>query len=753
MNKIYRSIMILLLINIMSLSSAFAEDYTRWELPEGAKLRLGKGKLANFEGHLTTIGKGSSYHFTPDSTKLVVFTSIGIWVYDVQTGKEVRLSTADRFWSHDDVALSPNSKMYAKIRNHRIELREINTNELITTFEGSDERNISVAFSADGKTIASTDFSGIIRLWDVDGKNHSIIVTPHRIVSRVMFSPDNKTIVSSRKQEVMIWEIETGKFKTNLEETDGVDNIIFNFDGSSLFGLTKDEARFWDIETGKVKMRIGHKRTYRHLYALSPNGKTLATARGNDNTVQLWDTETGQLKNTLTGDSKTVKMLAINNGIPMILKNMKKPVRNFAYSPDGRTLAVSSRGEIILWDPDTGKPKAILTGKESYYYLVFSPDGRTLATRSNISNDGTRISLWNIDTTDIQNSGLRHIIKDHTDEISSITFHPDGNMLASGYRLGKIRLWNSENGQLKTTCNGYPFQLFVQSLTFTPNGKTLTCLNISSQSSAGKAEVLFWDAMTGEYQRKLKGHGKAIGNTRRMSHGGGIEFNPNGEMFVTGSLDGPVRLWNANAIDVNSPLQWFVPGLFSPQTAKLKGHTDQILCIALNPNGSIIASGSSDQTIRLWDVNKREHIATLEGHTEEVLTVTFSPDGKTLASGCRHGSIHLWDAHTGKHKISLIGNRLFSTPPSLPPKKDDPPNITARGRSDVSSLIFSPDGNILVNGNRDGTIHFWDIKTRQIKSSFSGQGGLNSLAFSPDGRTLASGSSDGTVLIWDIPIQ
>ncbi|MDE0484042.1 MAG: WD40 repeat domain-containing protein [Candidatus Poribacteria bacterium] len=741
---------LILLLTMTFLSPTFADDYTRWELPEGAKLRLGKGKMSNYESYVTTIGKGRSYHFSPDSTQLAVMTSIGIWVYNVRTGKEISLSPANVI-GINKIALSPDFQTYALPRNRKVELWDLHTNQLKTTFEGFTRSGNSVTFSADGRMLASTGYTETIRIWNIENGTNRMISTPDNSVMSMMFSPDGKTLASSNRKKVRLWDIKTAKFKVSLEDTTDVRNIVFNPDGSALYGLSRngDEVRFWDTNTGKIKMRLGLERTFRRPYALSPDGQTFATASRNDYKVQLWDTQTGKLKNTLTADAKYVKMLAIANGKPKLVNFPRRSAGSMAFSPDGKTLAVASDGEIALWDPETAQPKFILTENGTFYYLMFSPDGRTLAARGKVWRNESGIFLFNIDTTDVQKCGLRHFLPAHKPVVNSIVFSPDGQTLASGYERENIRLWDVSSGNVKQVFTGHPYPLWIQSVAFSPNGKTLASLSISTQSSASKAEILLWDATTGKYQVTLKGHGKAFGRSIPR-HPNSIVFNSDGKTLISGSLDGKVRFWNAKTKARDSFFHGLRGAIFGHDKATLKGNKDHVLSIALSPDERTLASGSSDKTICLWDVHNRKLIATLEGHTEGILTVTFSPDGSTLATGCRSGSIHLWNPTTGNHKTSLIGNDLFTDPPGLPRKKDDPPNVTLWGRSAVTSLVFSPDGKTLLNGNSDGTIHFWDMSTQQIKSTYSGHSGLNSLALSPDGRTLASGSSDGTVLIWDI---
>ena len=165
--------LVVLLINTLFLPHAFAEDYIRWELPEGAKMRLGKGEIANLEGHLTDIGKGRSYQFSPDGTQLAVMSLIGIWVYDVQTGKESTLAIERMNGATDDIALNPNWQTFAMIRanSNTVELRDLHTGKHKKTFGGPKQRMISVAFSPDGKMLAGGDLDGVIWLWTLTPVN------------------------------------------------------------------------------------------------------------------------------------------------------------------------------------------------------------------------------------------------------------------------------------------------------------------------------------------------------------------------------------------------------------------------------------------------------------------------------------------------------------------------------------------------------------------------------------------------------
>jgi WD40 repeat protein/transcriptional regulator with XRE-family HTH domain len=164
-----------------------------------------------------------------------------------------------------------------------------------------------------------------------------------------------------------------------------------------------------------------------------------------------------------------------------------------------------------------------------------------------------------------------------------------------------------------------------------------------------------------------------------------------------------------------------------PGAAVLTSHAGPVDSVAFSRDGTTLATGNADGTVRLWDVATRRQTATLAGPAGPVNAVAFSRDGTTLATGNADGTIRLWDVATRRQIAALTG-------PTGP----------------VNSVAFSPDGTPLATGNADGTIRLWDVATRRQTAALTGPAGaVNSVAFSPDSVTLASSSADGSVWFWD----
>ena len=192
-----------------------------------------------------------------------------------------------------------------------------------------------------------------------------------------------------------------------------------------------------------------------------------------------------------------------------------------------------------------------------------------------------------------------------------------------------------------------------------------------------------------------------------------ISISPDGKTLASGSSDKTIKLWDVET---------------GREIRTLPGHDDWVRSISFSPDGQTLASGSSDKTIKLWDVETGAEIRTLPGHDRQVLSVSFSPDGQTLASGSSDNTIKLWDVETGAEIRTLEGHD-----------------------EEVNSVSFSPDGQTLASGSYDKTIKLWDVETgAEIRTLEGHDEEVNSVSFSPDGQTLASGSLDKTIKLWDV---
>jgi serine/threonine protein kinase len=191
-----------------------------------------------------------------------------------------------------------------------------------------------------------------------------------------------------------------------------------------------------------------------------------------------------------------------------------------------------------------------------------------------------------------------------------------------------------------------------------------------------------------------------------------VAFSPDGSWLASGSHDGTIKIWDTAS---------------GRELRSLKGHIDEVYCVAVSPDGSRLASGSEDKTIKVWDAASGQELCTCKGHTSFVLSVAFSPDGSRLASASWDKTVKVWDTANGQELRTL------------------------RGHSDrVSSVAFSPDGSRVASGGDDWTIKVWDTASGQELRTLKGHTHMIwSVAFSSDGSRLASGSWDTTIKLWD----
>ncbi|TKB94872.1 MAG: hypothetical protein E8D41_02855 [Nitrospira sp.] len=597
---------------------------------------------------------------------------------------------------------------------------------LMTILHGHSDSIQTVAWSPNGKTLASGSKDNSIRLWDVvtyrslgpQLKGHS------DTVETVAWSPNGKTLASgSADNSIRVWDVTTGQQIGSLltGHTGTVQSVDWSPDGKTLASGSADNSiRLWDVTTGQQigSPLTGHTGTVQSV-DWSPDGKTLASGSG-DNSIRLWDVATRQpLGSPLTSHIDTVQSVA--------------------WSPNGKTLASGSKDKTIrLWNVTTRKPFGpSFTGHTGTVWSVsWSPDGKTLVSSS---KDKT-IRLWDVATR--QPLGPR--FTSHTRPVFSVAWSPNGKTLASGSGDNSIRLWDvATRQQIGTPLTGHIDT--VWSVAWSPDGKTLA-------SSSEDNSIRLWDGTTRRpLGPRLTGHKGPVWS---------VAWSPDGKTLASGGEDNRIRLWD---VATRKPLG-----------TPLVGHTDTVWSVAWSPDGKTLTSGSGgDNTIRLWDVTTRQPLGLpFTGHTDSVYSVVWSPDGKTLASGSKDKTIRLWDVATrrplGSPLVVHAGIDNIALSPdgkTLASRSDDntvglwdvasgkPLGDPLRGhKNSVISVAWSPDGNILASGGDDNTIILWDIATHQpLGLPFTGHtDSVQSLAWSPDGKTLASGSDDNSIRLWNV---
>jgi WD40 repeat protein len=304
--------------------------------------------------------------------------------------------------------------------------------ESVVTLKGHTDTVQGIAFSPDGKRIASGSHDKTVKVWDAETGQAILTFREHEEgIRSVAFSPDGKRIASGGDDTtVKVWDATTGRVILTLKgHSSSVTSVSFSPDGTRIVsGSTDKTAKVWDATTGRVILTFkGHSSSVWSA-AFSPNGKRIVSG-SHDHTVKVWDAETGL-------------------GI-LTLKGHSGPVYPVAFSPDGTRVVSGSHDQTVkVWDAETGQALLALIGHSSYVRSVaFSPDGKRI-----VSDSGDRtVKVWDVET------GQEMLtLKGHSSELLSVAYSPDGKRIASGGKNPALKIWNLGPAPTQPTAKSLP---------------------------------------------------------------------------------------------------------------------------------------------------------------------------------------------------------------------------------------------------------------------------------------------------------